>query len=160
MKKTRWLTAASKGTDIHWSKSQREMSTKLTELGLSDIRFTKQRDRLVLEFCVTLPARETPHAVRMIVPLRAQSADETKWERDISRLHRVLFHHLQSKFVAIAAGLSDFDEEFMPHLVLTDQHGHSRTLGEALLPAYRQAIDSGDKADFQLWGEGSRKRSQ
>ena len=160
MKKTRWLTAASKGTDIHWSKSQREIYKQLTELGLSEIRFTKQRDRLVLEFCVTLPARETPRAVRIIIPLRAQSADETKRERDISRLHRVLFHHLQSKFVAIAAGLSDFDEEFMPHLVLTDQHGHSRTLGEALLPAYRQAIDSGDKADFQLWGEGSRKRSQ
>jgi hypothetical protein len=160
MKNTRWLAAASKGTDIHWSKSQREMSTKLTELGLSEIRFTRQRERLVLEFCVTLPARETPRAVRMIVPLRAPSADETKRERDISRLHRVLYHHLQSKFVAIAAGLSDFDEEFMPHLVLTDQHGHARTLGEALLPAYRQAIDSGDKADFPLWGEGSRQRAQ
>jgi hypothetical protein len=50
MKKTRWLTAASKGTDIHWSKSQREMSTKLTELGLSEIRFTGirlTRDTLV-----------------------------------------------------------------------------------------------------------------
>ena len=75
-------------------------------------------------------------------------------ERYVNRLHRVLFHHLQSKFVAIAAGLSDFDEEFMPHLVLADQHGHARTLGEALLPAYRQAIDRGDKPDFQLWGKG------
>jgi hypothetical protein len=149
MKTTRWLTAASKGTDIHWSKPQREMSAKLTELGLSEIRFTKQRDRLGLEFCVTLPDRETPRAVRMIVPLRAQSVDENTRERDINRLHRVLFHHLQSKFVAIAAGLSDFDEEFMPHLVLADQHGHARTLGEALLPAYRQAIDSGDKPDFR-----------
>ena len=90
----------------------------------------------------------------MIVPLWAQSADEHQRERDINGLHQVLFHHLQSKFVAIAAGLSDFDEEFMPHLVVTDNHGKSRTLGEALLPEYRQAIDSGDKPDFQLWGEG------
>ena len=154
MKKTRWLTEAYKATDIHWSKSQREMSTKLTELGLSAIRFTNQRDRLTLEFCVTLPERETPRAVRILVPLRAQSADENKRERDINRLHRVLLHHLQSKFVAIAAGLSDFDAEFMPHLVLADQHGNSRTLGEALLPAYRQAIDSGDNPDFPLLGEG------
>jgi hypothetical protein len=153
MKQTRWLTAASKGTDIRWSKSQREIYKELTALGLSEIRFRKQRDRLVLEFCVTLPERETPRAVRIIVPLRAQSADENTRERDINRLHPVLFHHLQSKFVAIAAGLSDFDEEFMPHLVLADQHGHARTLGEALLPAYRQAIDRGDKPDFQLWGE-------
>ena len=154
MKQTRWLTAASKGTDIHWSKSQREIYKQLTELGLSEIRFTNQRDRLALEFCVTLPEREQPRAVRILVPLRAQSADEHQRERDLNRLHRVLFHHLQSKFVAIAAGLSDFDEEFMPHLVLADQHGHARTLGEALLPEYRQAIDSGDKPDGKLWGKG------
>src|SRR5947209_2508228 len=56
MKKTRWLTAASKGTDIPWSKSQREISKELTELGMSAIRFRKQRDRLVLEFSVPLPS--------------------------------------------------------------------------------------------------------
>jgi hypothetical protein len=154
MKKSRWLTAAAKGTDIHWAKSQAEIARQLTELGMSAIRFTNQRDRFALEFVVTLPDREQPRAVRISVPLRTRSEDGNQREREANRLHRVLFHHLQSKFVAIAAGLSDFDEEFMPHLVLPDQHGHSRTLGEALLPAYRQAIDRGDKPAFQLWGEG------
>ena len=77
-----------------------------------------------------------------------------KWEREINRLHRVLFHHLKSKFVAIAAGLSDFDEEFMPYLVMTDQRGQSRTLGEALLPDYRKAIASGNNPDLKFLGDG------
>jgi len=154
MKKTRWLTAASKGTDIHWSKSQREISKELTALGISDIRFRKQRNRLVLEFSVPLPDHETPRAVRMSVPLRVQMEEEKKWERDINRLHRVLFHHLKSKFVAIAAGFSDFDEEFMPYLVVTDKRGTCRTLGEALLPDYRKAIASGNSPDFQCLEDG------
>jgi hypothetical protein len=154
MKKTRWLTAASKGTDIPWSKSQREISKELTELGMSAIRFRKQRDRLVLEFSVPLPEHETPRAVRMIVPLRAQIEEEKTWEREINRLHRVLFHHLKSKFVAIAAGLSDFEEEFMPYLVMTDKRGKSRTLGEALLPDYRKALESGNNPDVQCLGDG------
>ena len=155
MKKTRWLTAASKGTDIHWSKSQREIAKELTDLGISDIRFRKQRHHLVLEFSVPRPEHETPRAVRMSVPLRVPIEEEKKWARDINRLHRVLFHHLKSKFVAIAAGLSDFDEEFMPYLVMTDQRGQSRTLGEALLPDYRKALESGENSDLKLLGEGS-----
>ena len=55
MKKSRWLIAAAKGTDIHWAKSQAEIARQLTELGMSAIRFTNQRDRFALEFVVTLP---------------------------------------------------------------------------------------------------------
>ena len=154
MKKSRWLTAAAKGTDIHWAKSQAEIARQLTELGMSAIRFTNQRDRFALEFVVTLPDREQPRAVRISVPLRTRSEDVNQREREANRLHRVLFHHLQSKFVAIAAGLSDFEAEFMPHLVITDHHGHARTLGEAWLLAYRKALESGANPDVQLWGDG------
>jgi len=65
------------------------------------------------------------------------------------------FNHLKSKFVAIASGLSEFEEEFMSHLVITDKHGTSRTMGEALLPEYHKAIDSGENPDFKLLGDGS-----
>src|SRR5262249_20113797 len=71
------------------------------EIGLSEIRFTNQRDRLTLEFGVTLPEREQPRAVRIIIPLRAQREDDNQRERDINSLHRVLFDRLQRTFVAI-----------------------------------------------------------
>jgi hypothetical protein len=153
MKKSRWLTAASKGTDIHWAKSQAEIAKQLTELGMSAIRFTNQRDRFALEFVVTLPEREQPCAVRIVVPLRTHHENASQRDREANRLHRVLFHHLQSKFVAIAAGLSDFEAEFMPHLVITDHQGHARTLGEAWLPDYRKALESGANPDWNLLGE-------
>jgi hypothetical protein len=155
MKKSRWLTAASKGTDIPWATSQAEIARQLTELGMSAIRFTNQRDRFALEFVVTLPDREHPRGVRISVPLRTHREDANQREREVNRLHRMLFHHLQSKFVVIAAGLSDFEAEFMPHLVITDHHGHARPLGEAWLPAYRKARESGAHPDVQLWGGGS-----
>ena len=60
MKKLRWITEAAKGTDRYWSKSQAEIAKQLTELGMSEIRFTKRRDRFALEFVVTLPEREQP----------------------------------------------------------------------------------------------------
>ena len=102
-----------------------------------------------------LPKREKPRAVRIIVPLRAQIEDDKQREQGLNRIHRVLFNHLKSKFVAIASGLSEFEEEFMSHLVITDKHGTSRTMGEALLPEYHKAIDSGENPDFKLLGDGS-----
>jgi hypothetical protein len=155
MKQPRWITGAYKGTDIHWSKSQTEIYKKLNELGIYDIRFTNLRDRFALEFLVTLPERDKPRAVRIIVPLRVQVDDEKRRERELNRIHRVLLNHLKSKFVAITSGLSEFEEEFMSHLVITDKHGNSRTLGESLLPEYHKAIDSGENPDFKLLGNGS-----
>ena len=104
---------------------------------------------------MTLPEREKPRAVRIVVPLRARIEDDKQRERELNRIHRVLLNHLKGKFVAIASGLSEFAEEFMPHLVITDKHGNSRTMGEALLPDYRKAIDSGENPDFKLLGDGT-----
>jgi hypothetical protein len=46
----------------------------------------------------------------------------------------------------------------MSHLVITDKHGNSRTMGEALLPEYHKAMDSGENPDFKLLGDGSQQK--
>ena len=155
MKQPRWIIDAYKGTEIHWSKSQMEIHKKLNELDIYDVRFTNLRDRFALEFLVTLPGKDKPRAVRIVVPLSSQTGEEKQRERELNRIHRVLVNHLKSKFVAIASGLSEFEEEFMSHLVITDKHGNSRTMGEALLPEYHKAIDSGENPDFKLLGDGN-----
>ena len=41
-------------------------------------------------------------------------------------------------------------EEFMPHLVIMDKQGNSTTMGQALLPQYKQGIESGEQKEFKL----------
>ena len=56
--------------------------------------------------------------------------------------------------MAIDSGLTEFTEEFMPHLIVSDKKGNSTTLGEVMLPQYKKAIDSGEQKDFKLLGDG------
>lgn len=42
----------------------------------------------------------------------------------------------------------------MAHLIITDKNGNSRTMGEALLPQYRDSIESGENKEFKLLGDG------
>jgi hypothetical protein len=64
-----------------------------------------------------------------------------------------LFYHLKAKFLAIDSGLTEFMEEFMPHLVIMDKRGNSTTLGQTLLPQYKDSIDKGEQKDFKLLEE-------
>ena len=68
-------------------------------------------------------------------------------------MHRVLFYHLKAKFVAIDSGLTEFMEEFMPHLIVMDKKGNSTTMGQVLLPKYKESIENGKQQDFKLLGE-------
>ena len=65
-------------------------------------------------------------------------------------IHRVLLNHLKAKFVAVAKGLTEFETEFMAHLVIMDKNGKSRTMGDALLPEYRRSVEEGKGGDFKL----------
>jgi hypothetical protein len=69
--------------------------------------------------------------------------------------HRLLVAHIKAKFVAIGRGLTEFEQEFMAHLLITDKNGNSTTIGEALLPQYRHNIESGEDKAFRLLGDGS-----
>ena len=77
-------------------------------------------------------------------------SDEAKRVKELNIVHRILAAHIKAKFVAIGRGLTEFEQEFMAHLVITDRAGNSRTMGDALLPEYRKSIDSGDNPDFKL----------
>jgi len=69
-------------------------------------------------------------------------------------MHRVLFHHLKAKFTAIECGLTEFMEEFMPHLIIMDKNGNSTTMGQTLLPQYKESLESGKQKPFLL-GDGN-----
>lgn len=146
---------AYKETEVHWSKTQAQIYKMLGELGIYQIRFTNLPDKFALEFLVEIANDIKPRAVRIVVPLKNTLADEKKREKEMNTVHRILLHHLKAKFVAIGSGLTEFEQEFMAHLVITDAHGRDSTLGEQLLPQYRRQVESGETQDFKLLGGGN-----
>ena len=63
-------------------------------------------------------------------------------------------NHLKAKFVAIGNGLTEFEAEFMAHLVITDKTGKSTTMAEALLPQYEKNLEDKTMPKFML-GDGN-----
>ena len=157
MKTPPWIKNAYKGTIINWAKTQADIYKKLGEIGIYEIRFTNLRNKFALEFLVTVNEGQKPRAVRIIIPLQYTGEDENKRERQLNMVHRVLLNHLKAKFLAIASGLTEFEQEFMAHLIITDKEGNSRTMGEMLLPEYKKQIDEGKGGNFNLLPEPPKK---
>lgn len=143
---------AYKGTSVNWAKSQTAIVKLLISRGIYESRFTNLTDKFALEFRVTEGGKK-PIAVRILVPF-ATFDSEKKREQELNRLHRVLFYHLKAKFTAIESGLTEFMEEFMPHLVIMDRNGNSTTMAQTLLPQYTQSLESGEQKEFRLLGDG------
>lgn len=142
-------------TSVHWSRSQPQIVKMLNDRQIYSTRFTNMTDRFAMEFIATVPGQEKPIAVRIIIPLKHTKDDDKRRENELNRLHRVLFHHLKAKFVSIDSGLTEFMEEFMPHLIVTDNKGNSTTMGAVLLPQYKKNLESGENKEFKLLSDGN-----
>ena len=154
MKKANWLTKAYKSTQVNWARTQAQIYKLLGELGIYEIRFTNLKDKFALEFLVQVEEEAKPRAVRIIVPVKIQTDNEIAREKELNIIHRILFNHLKAKFIAIQSGLTEFEQEFMAHLVITDSKGNSRTMGDMLLPEYKKSIEDGKNKDFKLLSGG------
>jgi hypothetical protein len=150
MKQPSWIKNAYKGTKVNWAKTQADIYKKLGEMGIYEIRFTNLRDKFALEFLITIEEGAKPRGVRIVIPLQYTGDSEEKRTKELSLVHRVLINHLKAKFLAIANGLTEFEQEFMAHLIITDNAGNSRTMGEMLLPEYKKQIDEGKAGSFEL----------
>ncbi len=154
MKQPNWIKNAYRTTTVSWAKSQTELQKKLNELGIYNIRFTNLKDKFALEFIAEINEGQKPRSVRIVIPIKYTGDDERQREKELNTTHRILLSHLKAKFVAINGGITEFEQEFMSHLVITDKHGNSTTMGEALLPEYQKTIESGDNPEFKLLGSG------
>jgi len=159
MKEPKWIKNAYKKTQVNWSITQSQIYKMLGELGIYQIRFTNLKDKFALEFLIEMGEGIKPRAVRIVVPLKYAGEDEDRRTKELNSIHRILLAHLKAKFIAIGTGLTEFEQEFMAHLVITDKHGNSTTMGEQLLPQYHKNIESGENKDFKLLGDGGQHES-
>ncbi|MEK6884528.1 MAG: hypothetical protein AABY22_33155 [Nanoarchaeota archaeon] len=146
---------AYKSTSVNWAKTQTAIVKMLTQRKIFQTRFTNMENKFAVEFLAPQENMDKPIGVRVVVPFIYSGDNEEKRQRELNRLHRVLFYHLKAKFVAIDSGLTEFMEEFMPHLIVMDKKGNSTTLGQMLLPQYKNSLESGEQKDFKLLGDGN-----
>lgn len=144
------MKSAYKTTSVNWAKSQTAIVKMLNQRGIFQTRFTNLQDKFAVEFMAQVPEHEKPVGVRILVPIKYDGDNADKRQKELNVLHRILFYHLKAKFVAIDNGLTEFMEEFMPHLILMDKNGNSTTLGQVMLPQYAKSIDSGKQPEFKL----------
>jgi len=131
---------AYKSTSVYWAKSQSDIMKMLNGIGIDQIRFTSMPDRMVLEF-VMHEEPKIPMGVRIVTPLRSKAGDEEKRNKELNTVHRILLNHLKAKFLAVGAGLTEFEQEFMAHLIVKGKDGRDTTIGEQLLPQYHKHIE-------------------
>jgi len=154
MKKANWIENAYKSTSVYWGKSQSDIMKMLAQVGINEVRFTSLPDRFVLEFMAKIDENSVPKAVRIITPIRTPVEENPdKRNKELNIIHRILLNHLKAKFVAIGNGLTEFEQEFMSHLVITDKAGKSTTMGEMLLPQYEKNLEDKTTPKFLL-GDG------
>lgn len=146
-------TNSYKGTKVNWAKSQTAIVKMLNSHGIYQTRFTNLEDKFAVEFMAQVHENEKPVGVRILVPMKYKGGDDKKREQELNILHRILFFHLKAKFIAIENNLTEFMEEFMPHLIIMDKSGNSTTLGQTILPQYKKSLGDGKQKDFKLLPE-------
>ncbi len=146
---------AYKKTSVNWARTQTQIVNMLNARGIYQTRFTNMEDKFAIEFMSQVQGQIKPIGVRILVPLRYKGESEDKRQKELNSLHRVLFYHLKAKFVAIESGLTEFMEEFMSHLIIMDKRGNSTTMGQTLLPQYKESLENGEQKDFKLLGDGN-----
>ena len=155
MKQASWIQNAYKNTSVYWGKSQSDIMKMLAQVGIDEVRFTSLPDRFILEFMARVDEKSLPKAVRIITPIRTAAKDNPdKRNKELNTIHRILLNHLKAKFVAIGNGLTEFEQEFMSHLVITDKKGGTTTMGEMLLPQYEKNLEDKTTPKFLL-GDGT-----
>lgn len=77
------------------------------------------------------------------VPRKPEAVNEV-WEQECRSKWRALFIAIKGKLVAIDAGISTFEQEFMAHIVLPG----GGTVGETVIPLMNEAYSTGTVPSF------------
>lgn len=140
------MTYAS-GTTVTVERSQQEIAATLTRYGVDTYTFGARPGLALVEFVLA----DMP--IRLAIPLPAKP-DQQKgksvktgrtidlhkaWEQDVREAWRALLLFLKANLEAVDRGVIAAEQAFMAFLLTPD----GRTVGDAVLPAYREALTSG-----------------
>ena len=107
---------------------------------------------MICEFNYPIKIKEKAVSIgiRIVIPVpESKDAEQAK-----NQIHRALYYYLKSKFEALDFNLVEFTQEFMPHIVLFDKKGASKTVYEMFEPQYRDSLLTGNQSEIKLIRDG------
>lgn len=140
-------------TEVSVEKSRSEIERTLSRYGASKFGYGRDDTRGIasiqfeannrhVRFVLTLPSKNneefrwTPSRRKVRSPEQREKA----WEQACRQRWRALALCVKAKLEAVEAGISEFEQEFMAHIVLPG----GRTVGEVMSPQIEHAYDTGD----------------
>jgi len=143
---SRYAASTSVSSDV----SRAEIEKTLTRYGadqfmygwdaeMAIIRF--RMEQRYVEFRLPLPdrnAHEITHTPGRGLP-RSPDAREKEYEQHVKQRWRALALVVKAKLEAVASGITEFDDEFLAHLILPN----GQTVGAAIRPGIEHAYETG-----------------
>lgn len=146
-------------TQVSVASSRAEIEKEITRFGASGFASAWQENRSLIEFIyknkkirfvLEIPPRsDFNKPTRKVRGLWTQKHGDDAWEQVKKQRWRALALIVKAKLVAVADGVTTFETEFMPHIVMPDD----RTVAEHAAPAIEQALLTGTAP--RLLGAGS-----
>jgi hypothetical protein len=147
-------------TSVAADKSRSEIEATLRRYGADEFGYLTTRDAAVVMFAVgdrrikfTLPMPD-PHAIEFThTPekrlKRSDSQREAAWEQATRQRWRALALVIKAKLEAVESGITEFDDEFLAHILTPG----GATIGEQLRPQLA-GLAQGNRIQLSL-GAGS-----
>jgi hypothetical protein len=146
-------------TEVAPEKSRAELERILARYGASKFMYGWDENQAILSFfaeeryvrfTLSMPDRDEHRFTHHARGRRTQSAAEKEWEQATRQVWRALVLVVKAKLEAVAAGIAEFEQEFLAYIVLPDD----RTVGQHVRAAIASAYQSG-KAPMLALGPGS-----
>lgn len=143
------MTKFAEGTSVPVEKSRAEIEKMITRYGATQTVFMNAPDRSVIlfeckgrriMFTLPLPSREDKKFQRdgrgsMRSPQKRQEA----WEQACRERWRALALVIKAKLEAVESGITEFEDEFLSHIVMPD----GQTVGTHLRPRITAIYETG-----------------
>ena len=140
-------------TTVSSEKSKQEIERILTRYGAEEFIYGTRSDRAIvafkmcgrnIRFMLPLPDRKSPEFTEYkqgsSTFLRAEDAAAKRYEQAIRQKWRALALVIKAKLEAVESEITDFEDEFLAHIVLPG----GQTMGEIAKPQIKIAYESGE----------------
>lgn len=145
------MTRYAEQTKVDSSKSRMEIERTLARYGADGFMYGWEGARAMvafrmhgrhIKFKLPLPDRQDRKFTHTETKgqLRSIDAQEKAYEQAVRQRWRALHLVIKAKLEAVETGITEFDNEFMAHIVLPD----GLTVGEWMQPQIESAYETGD----------------
>jgi len=138
------MSPAYEDTSVSIDKSQAQIRKLLNKFNVKAIRFTSYPSYALLEFMREVSDKQyVPYRITVEPKVRDWARNSAReLDRAERQVWRVAYWWLKSKLEAIEFGLVEFEQDFLPYMLLQDSVGHEETVAKVFFERLAGRIGS------------------